>query len=89
LFGRKGGGICNVAVGSGVFPFRPLAKFFVPDWGEIVDSGIGLPYRPAKLHRLAGNAPGMYRNPMPESTISPSQETKDLASVRSKGRENR
>jgi hypothetical protein len=57
----------HVAVGSGVFPFRPLAKFLVPDWGDIVDSGIGLPYRPARLHRLAGR----YENPMTESTIYP------------------
>ncbi len=32
------------------------AKFIVPDWGggDKVDSGIGLSYRPARLHRLAG-----------------------------------
>jgi hypothetical protein len=28
--------------------------FIVPDWGDDVDSGIGLLYRPAKLHRLNG-----------------------------------
>ncbi len=39
----------------------------VPDWGDKVDPGIGLSYRPARLHRLAG----LYVNPMPESTISP------------------
>jgi hypothetical protein len=31
-----------------------VAKFFVPDWGDKVDSGIGLSYRAARLHRLAG-----------------------------------
>ncbi len=30
------------------------AKVMVPDWGYKVDSGIGLSYRHAKLHRLAG-----------------------------------
>jgi hypothetical protein len=29
------------------------AKFIVPDGGDKVDSGIGLSYRPAGLHRLA------------------------------------
>jgi len=48
---------------------NPVAKFIVPDWGDKVDSGIGVSYRPAKLHRLEGR----YDNPMPESTISPSQ----------------
>jgi hypothetical protein len=32
----------------------PVAKFIVPDWVEKVDFGIGLSYRPARLHRLAG-----------------------------------
>jgi hypothetical protein len=31
--------------------FRSVAKFLVPDWWVIVDSGIGLSYRPARLHR--------------------------------------
>ncbi len=44
-------------------------KFLVPDWGNIVDSGIGLFYRPARLHSLAGR----YNNPMPKSSLSPSQ----------------
>jgi hypothetical protein len=30
----------------------PVAKFIVPDWGDKVDSGIGLSYRPAKLHMV-------------------------------------
>ncbi len=38
-----------------------VAKFIVSDWGNKVDSGIGLSYRPATLHRLAGR----YDNPMP------------------------
>jgi hypothetical protein len=46
-----------------------VAKFIVPDWGDKVNSGKGLSYLPAKLHRLAGR----YDNPMPKSTISPSQ----------------
>jgi hypothetical protein len=29
-----------------------VAKFIVPDWGDKVDSGIGLSYRPARLYRL-------------------------------------
>jgi hypothetical protein len=45
---------------------RTVAKFLVPDWEDIVDSGIGLSHRPTRLHRLAGR----YDNPMPESTIS-------------------
>jgi hypothetical protein len=48
----------------------PAAKFIVPDRGDIVDSGIELSYRPARLHGLAGR----YENLMPESTFSPSQE---------------
>ncbi len=35
-----------------------------PCRGDIVDSGIGLSYRPARLHKLASR----YDNPMPEST---------------------
>jgi hypothetical protein len=31
-----------------------IAKFIVPFWGDKVDSGLGLSYRPARLHRLAG-----------------------------------
>jgi hypothetical protein len=46
-----------------------VANFLVPDWGDKVDSGIGLSYGTARLHRLAGR----YDNAMPESTISPCQ----------------
>jgi hypothetical protein len=49
---------------------NPVAKFIVPAWGNEVDYGIELSYRPARLHRLAGRCD----NSMPESTISPSQE---------------
>jgi hypothetical protein len=48
-----------------------VAKFIVPDWGDKVDSGMELSYRPARLHRLAGRYE--YDNPMPESTISSNQ----------------
>jgi hypothetical protein len=41
--------------------------FSVPDWEDIVDSGIGLSYRLGRLHKLAGR----YDNPVPKSTISP------------------
>ncbi len=44
----------------------PVAKFFVPDWGDIVDSGIGLSYQLARIHRLAAR----NDNPMPESTLT-------------------
>ncbi len=44
-----------------VLPFIPVAKFIAPDWGYKVNSVIGLSYRPARLHRLAGQ----YDNLMP------------------------
>ncbi len=47
----------------------PVAEFLDPGWGDKVDSGIGLSYRLAGLLRLVGR----YDNPMPESTLSPSQ----------------
>jgi hypothetical protein len=28
--------------------------FLVPDWDDIVDSGIGLSYRPARIHKAGG-----------------------------------
>jgi hypothetical protein len=40
-------------------PFRrltPEAQFIVPDWGNKVDYGIGLSYRPVRLQTLAGLA---------------------------------
>jgi hypothetical protein len=48
---------------------NPSAEFKDPDWNDTVNFGIGLLYRPARLHGLAG----WYDNPMPESTLSPSQ----------------
>ena len=36
---------------SEVLPAGPVAEFIVPDWGDKVNSGIGLSYRPARLHR--------------------------------------
>jgi hypothetical protein len=41
-----------------------VAKCTVHDWGDIVDSGIGLLYRPARIQRMVGS----YDNPMQEST---------------------
>ncbi len=46
-----------------VHKVHAIAKFLVPSWGK-VDSGLGLTYRPVRLHRLGGR----YDNPMPEST---------------------
>ncbi len=48
---------------------NPVSKLLVPE-GDIVDSGIELSYLSDRLHRHAG----LYDNPMPESTLSPSQE---------------
>jgi hypothetical protein len=41
-------------------------KFMVPDWGDQVNSGIGLSHWPLSYM-------GRYDNPMPETTISPSK----------------
>ncbi len=54
-----------VTVNSTVY--NSVSKFIVLDWGDEVNTDIGLSYRPARLHRLAGR----YDNPMPESTIPP------------------
>jgi hypothetical protein len=51
------------------------AKFIVSDWGNNVDSGIGLSYRPARKHWFAGR----YDNPMPEPTIFRQSGTMNLA----------
>jgi hypothetical protein len=48
-------------------PHDTVAKFLVPDWGIVVDSDIGLLYRPASQCSLEGR----YDNP--ESTTSISQ----------------
>ncbi len=36
-------------------PQIPVAKFIVPEWGDIVDFGIGF-YRPTSLYSLRGRA---------------------------------
>jgi hypothetical protein len=56
------GGLDSQAAVAAAVAGSPLAKFIVSDWGwgDEVDSGIGLSYRPARLHRLAGR----YDNPI-------------------------
>jgi hypothetical protein len=45
---------------------RTVTKFIVPDWAVyVVDSGIGLSYRPARLYSLAGR----YDDSMSELTL--------------------
>jgi hypothetical protein len=46
---------------------EPVAKFIVSVWRDKVNSGIGLSYRPAKLHRLAGR----YDNPICRNQLYP------------------
>jgi hypothetical protein len=44
-------------LGSGFpksYPLLPVTKFIVPVLGDKVDFGIGLSYRPTRLHRMAG-----------------------------------
>ncbi len=48
---------------------QSCGQILILSHGDIVDSGIGLSYRPARLQRLAGR----YINPMPEATIYPSE----------------
>jgi hypothetical protein len=73
-----------------------VAKIIVPDWGDKVESVIGLWYRPASLCSLAGQydygiglsypSAGLHRqvdryhNPKPESNI-PQSGTLNLATV--------
>ncbi len=45
----------------------------------LVDSGIGLLYRPTRLHKLAGRYD--THTPLPQSTISPSQRLRILSQV--------
>jgi hypothetical protein len=61
--------------GGDLFVSRPVAEFIGPDWGDIVNSGKVLTYRPAMLHGLAGR----YDNPMLEFTLSPSQRSMNSA----------
>jgi hypothetical protein len=44
---------------------QTVAEFIDPDWGDKVNSGIGLLYRPARLDRLAGQ----FDNLVPELTV--------------------
>jgi hypothetical protein len=48
---------------------KPEGQFIVPDLGDKVDYGIALSYWPVRLHRPAGQ----FDNPVPQSTLSPSQ----------------
>ncbi len=34
-----------------------VVKFMFPNWGDKIDSGTGLSYRPARLHRLVESIP--------------------------------
>jgi hypothetical protein len=54
-----------MAGGAPTCPYAPVAKFLVPEWGDIVDSGIGLLHRPDRLHT---QAVGPVRQPIQEST---------------------
>jgi hypothetical protein len=54
---------------------KSWGQILSPWLGDIVDSGIGMLYRPASLCSLAGR----YDNPLSESTISPQSGTKNLA----------
>jgi hypothetical protein len=49
----------------------PVVEFIVPEWGDKVDYGIGLSYRPARLYILHRLLAGQYDNPLPELTTSP------------------
>ncbi len=53
---------------------KTVAKFIVPDWGDIVHYAIGLLYRPARLHWMAGR----HYNLKLELTIFPYPETMNL-----------
>ncbi len=63
--------ICTPGVerGGGGASQKPVDEFSPRRGGDKVDYGIGLSYRPSRLHWLAGR----YDNPMPESITSPSQ----------------
>jgi hypothetical protein len=51
------------------------AQFIVPDWGDKVDYGIGMSYRPVRLNRLAGR----YDNPYAIVDYIPQSGTMNLA----------
>ncbi len=54
----------HLSSGGGGDPFvsRPVAEFIGPNWGDIVNTGIGLTYRPAMLHGLAGRPTTLCRS---------------------------
>jgi hypothetical protein len=52
----------------------PVAEFIDPDWGDKVNTGIGLWYRPARLHGPAGR----YDNPIPEPELTLIPQSGDL-----------
>jgi hypothetical protein len=54
-----------------LFVCYPVSLILSPGLGDIVDSGIGLSYRHARLH--IGYSGTVWQPYMPESTISPSQ----------------
>ncbi len=60
----------SVVVEEKNVPMTPVAKFLVPDRRDIVDSGCrsGPPC----------GLPGLYGNPIPESTIFPQSGTKNI-----------
>jgi hypothetical protein len=66
-----------MAGGAPTCPFAPVAKFLVPEWGDTVDSGIGLLHRPARPHTQAG---GPVRQPCAGIDFIPQSGTKNLAS---------
>ncbi len=66
-----------MAGGAPTCPSAPVAKFLVPERGDIVDSGIGLLPRPAGLHTQAG---GPVRQPYAGVDYIPQSGTKKLAS---------
>jgi hypothetical protein len=60
--------------------YNPVSKFIVPDWGDKVDSGRGLLYRPDRLyniHRLAGRYEQLYA----EVNLFPPSGTMNSATV--------
>jgi hypothetical protein len=65
--------------GPAIKDFYPVAEFLDPGWGDKVNSGIGLSYRPAKPGSLAGR----YDNYMPKSTLSPQSVIYEFGYIRS------
>jgi hypothetical protein len=40
----------------------PVAEFIDPDWGDVVNSGIGLSYWPARLQSWQTGSTTLYRS---------------------------